>query len=404
MIKINETEELNTEFSNIQIVSDESFLSDIEVEEKDLIANKEEAEVREYPLPEQSKEEAEEAKVFPSMMITRETTSAPTPTELLKEDEAKANFDKTTKVGYDFTGPTVKPLIEQLLSKKKSKGLKDRENSTTEVNDKTLKALMEAYVPEKPKELKKELEKEDVDFREHSIITSPSAAIGQSILSTAMTFPDFMSNMFTAILVPKHYQTTPGELAVGELSKENPDDKNEIKAANILKDSFGLRLEGIDIPQPKKEAFETKFLNTSIKRVKPETSIVRNITLNIRQDTDFYICEFLERASGFSRWRKAADKSAVELFPSLFPVSISTQVSGGGKASKGLYDLYVYHQVSLDRAQTIDTKHNYILYIFRDIKFLGRASALDFKSDAANAITASFKMTFRKIEQFSYIS
>lgn len=395
------TEEINQEFSNISLIIDDKYLKDIEVEAPELKIKEDEegTEEKEYPEVSDTKEiESEKSKLFPQILLTKSTTQ-PESAEVEIDEKENEEGKAVNGFKYEDNKSKVDGVVAKLLAKKKVEIPPARE-----VYDKELERYIKSKVDKtKTEPIDTVLNDEEEDLREDEIITSPSSTIGQSILASLVAFPDFSSNTFTAIIVPKYYQDAPGELDIGNIAEAEPDDLNEVKAARLLKDSFGVRLEGIDIPQPKKEAFETKFLNTSIKRVKPGTTLTRNVSLNIRLDTDLYICEFFERASGFSRWRKEGDRSAVELFPALFSMNLHNQDRiNTDHAAKGTFDLYVYHQIKRDRAQPIDIKHNYILYILRDMKPLGRSGNLDFKSEGANPLQASFKFTYRRCEQFYY--
>lgn len=243
-------------------------------------------------------------------------------------------------------------------------------------------------------------------------------SMSTEILTAMMISPDFMSNMYIIYLTRLDESEDP-EL-ISNLGK-NP---------NIT-----FVADGIDIPQVKYETFETKFLNTSIKREKPEPSITRKGSLTIRNDENFYLLSELESGSGYAqphKWQEDTyafyrdgkyNMEVVQLLPSemiweeyMADYDVITLPSRGHASFKGktippsnLANLGIKAEQNTaqdistlmfdkldDRALGADNVRAKI-YTFEEVQFLGRSNALEYKRNDASPLSSTFNFIFKQL-------
>lgn len=258
------------------------------------------------------------------------------------------------------------------------------------------------------------------------------------VLSRMMQFPDLLSNMYTAFLFSKNESNQP-ESADG--TKKSEDDTFEKRERQAIADEFCFRLEGISIPMPKKEVYEIPFLNTSIKGVNNVTTLNHAIDLQIREDSNLFMCSFFEKKSGINKWNNVGELKDLETSNKLQSTPLHSLLYGDEKYKKKLTTyLSSNTKPNLDKGETdeatlvifqnlseaatkrdagsrtyseksrlspftnsgwLDGRKNFRVWVIEGVRFLGRSSAITFTIDNAEPLVDTFKCIFRQIHSYS---
>ena len=261
-------------------------------------------------------------------------------------------------------------------------------------------------------EKKKEANLKENDIRVDTLKTNNAA----SILSALSSFPDFLTNTYTAYIYPV-------DSIVGSSNTELKNYELEDKSTKVLMRDFCFRVDGISIPQAKKEPFSLSFLNTSIKKIDSITTYNRNLSISLRTDGGLYIPSLLEKASGINKWNKIGTWSSLDnklstenlrntpLYPILRSSKKYTSTNPFSNTIEDMerneFNIVIVHNLFSTKEQEPSKSLNpllndkvikgvYIVYTFEKVRFLGRSTPYEFNRATSDPLNVSFDFIFRK--------
>lgn len=190
---------------------------------------------------------------------------------------------------------------------------------------------------------------------------------------------------------------------------------------------IGTRIDGIDIPQYKQTVQQIRYAGQVINKVVGKRERATRVDLNVRLDQSMFILDAFHALDSdfWASERKRLDGGKEFYTGKQFYNLLGLAAQDSNFKRKALdivveYDAdyftfsryhdkvgtigYGANSLSLDAssvpqpdARWMSKKDRVQRYVFHDCKFLGRSSALQFKSSGAEAMTATFPFTFRKI-------
>lgn len=252
--------------------------------------------------------------------------------------------------------------------------------------------------------------------------------------------PDFMSNMYNVyfIIMPKNMKVTKSMYDSKELFKytgvtdidmskfveklDKDSGRNYLVTDTNKKWSIiSTRIESIDIPMFKQTVQQIRFAGQVINKVVGKKERATKVDLNIRLDQSMYILDAFH-ALNSDFW--ASERKRLENGKSIYSGKQFYNLMGLAASSPNIpaidivveYDAdYMTFSSYHDKAGTVgftnDVSHvvpptddrwlskkgRIQRYVFHDCKFLGRSSAINFKSSGAEPLSATFPFTFRTI-------
>jgi hypothetical protein len=272
--------------------------------------------------------------------------------------------------------------------------------------------------------------------------------------------PDFMKNMYTAFLVINTSGTVfehtyemgadiiNSDVASAFSSIYGSSDAYKSFADNTLDNFygvttniFGVRLNGIDIPQKKQKTHDLDFLTFKIPRVESTVELSHEGEITLDLDQNLYMLDAMnimsynlktlynKKQTFYSDTIKAFNSFGTQLYSATQPSQIvnsyilnffplmysltsgySLELEDIKNGVRPHIDLVVfvntnYRSWTSNESDPVNLKDNLdyaikyedFYYTFSDVRFLGQSSSIKFSSEGANKLTASYKFIYNRL-------
>lgn len=237
--------------------------------------------------------------------------------------------------------------------------------------------------------------------------------------------PDFMPNMYNVYILlldndKSAFDAWEGEPIAYSYAFLNISGREWLGSDKVKNYSvIGMRADKFEVPQKQQESIDIKMCGQHIAKISGKVNKVNKSSIDVALDQSMFILDAMHRLNGdfFAQEREAQStfEAAQILEGKQFYINFGKLPIHYKNSKIQMIDIIVeydadYMQMSRFEDNTaidtkmkidkryLDGKSNRVQrYIFHDCRFLGRSSNIQFDSESANPIKATFPFTYRSV-------
>lgn len=209
--------------------------------------------------------------------------------------------------------------------------------------------------------------------------------------------PDFMPNMWHAVIIAD--DDVKSSIFDAAAVKCITDQTESIKSS-LSSNALAVRLESFTIPQPKFQTGSVSYGYRTLTKISPVYDMNKKLTLEIPLDQNMYLFDVFMMASNAQVNRTITSgtlttPTTLKYLNALLPVLRNRRQPGEiyDEAYNANYDIAVLHSLA------VDDSVNLLVWIFKDVHFLGHSNSLDLDNTSANDLKLSVPFTYKRMYQ-----